>query len=96
MTDKDINNLVENFGKTLAADEEALGIAVALSKKDSKNLAMSCCASPFELGYLLSKAVETIMNSFEREEDIDEFSRGLVDTMRFLNDKNRRKRKRFH
>ena len=80
----------------MAEDGEALGIAVALSKKDSKNLAMSCYASPFEMGYLLSKAVETIMNGFETEEDIDEFSRGLVNTMKFLNDKNRRKRKRLH
>ena len=96
MTDKDVEKLVENFGKTLADDGEALGIAIALSKTDSKNLAMSCHASLLEMGYLLSKAVETIMNSLTTEEEIDEFSRGLVGSMRFLNDKKRRSKKHLH
>ena len=96
MTDKDVNSLVENFGKTLADDGEALGIAVALSNKDSKNLAMSCHASLFEMGYLLSKAVATISDSLKTEEDKMEFSRGLVGSMNYLNDKKFGRKNRLH
>lgn len=96
MTDKDIEKLLKDFGQTLNNDDKAIGIAIALSSKDSKNVALSCCASPFELGYMLSKAVETIMGTFDNPEDIDDFSRGLVETMQFLNAKKRKKSKYSH
>mgnify|MGYP007069963223 CR=1 FL=1 len=92
MTDKDIEKLLQNFGQTLANDGEAFGMAVALSKKDAQNVATSFYASPFELGYMISKSVETIVSTFETEEELEAFSRGLVETIKFINDKRRSKR----
>ena len=85
MTDRDIEKLLRDFGQTLADDGEAIGLALALSKKDAKNVAMSCYASPFEMGYMISKAVESIVGSFETQEEMDDFSRGLVETIKFIN-----------
>ena len=95
MTDKDLEKLLQNFGQTLANDGEAIGLAIALTKKDAKNVAMSYYASPVELGYMLSKAVESIFDTLETPEDIDDFSRGLIETIRTLNRKNRNA-KRVH
>lgn len=92
MTDKDIEQLLKNFGETLFNDGEAFGIAIALSKKDAKNVATTFYASPFELGYMLSKAAESIMNSFETQEELDAFVRGLVETMKFINGKSKSKK----
>ena len=96
MTDKDIEKLLQNFAKTLADDGEAFGVAVALSKKDAKNVACSCYGSPFEMGYMLSKAAELIMNSFETQEEIDSFMRGLIETMQYINRQNRNKHRHLH
>ena len=85
MTDRDIEKLLQNFGQTLADDGEAIGLALALSKKDAKNVAMSCYASPFEMGYMISKAVESIVGTFESQEEMDDFTRGLVETIKFIN-----------
>jgi len=85
MTDRDIEKLLRDFGQTLADDGEVIGLALALSKKDAKNVAMSCYASPFEMGYMISKAVESIVGSFETQEEMDDFSRGLVETIKFIN-----------
>ena len=95
MTDKDLEKLLQNFGQTLANDGEALGVAIALTKKDAKNVAMSYYATPIELGYMLSKAVESIFNTLETPEDIDDFSRGLIETIQTLNRKHRNS-KRVH
>lgn len=95
MTDKDLEKLLQNFGQTLANDGEALGVAIALSKKDAKNVAMSYYAAPIELGYMLSKAVESIFNTLETPEDIDDFTRGLIETIQTLNRKHRNS-KRVH
>ena len=92
MTDKDIEKLLRDFGQTLANDGEAFGIAIALSKADAKNVAVTCYANPFELGYMISKAVESIVNSFETEEELAAFSRGMVDTIKYINDKRNIKR----
>ena len=96
MTDKDIEKMLSDFGQKLANDGEAFGIAVALSKKDAKNVATSFYANPFELGYMISKAVETILNSFETQEEVDSFSRGLVETMQYINRQKRKSNKRLH
>ena len=96
MTDKDIEKLLQNFAKTLADDGEAFGMAIALSKKDAKNVATSCYGSPFELGYMISKSVEAIMNSFETEEDVDSFVRGLVETIQYINRMKKNKNKHLH
>lgn len=95
MTDKDIENLLQNFAKTLSDDGEAFGLAVALSKKDAKNVATACYGNPFELGYMISKATESIMNTFETQEEVDSFVRGLVETMQFIN-RSKRKSKYLH
>ena len=96
MTDKDIENMLQNFAKTLADDGEAFGMAIALSKKDAKNVATSCYGNPFELGYMISKATESIMNTFETQEEVDSFVRGLVETMKFINSNKRKKSKHLH
>lgn len=96
MTGKEIDNLLRNFGEALTKDGESIGVAIALSNKDAKNVAMACYGNPYELGYMLSKAVESIMGAFDAQEDIDEFSRGLVETMQFLNNKKRKKSKYLH
>ena len=96
MTDKDIEQLLQNFAKTLADDGETFGLAIALSKKDAKNVATSCYANPFELGYMISKATESIMNTFETQEEVDSFVRGLVETMQFINSNRRKKSKYLH
>ena len=96
MTDKDIEKLLQNFAKTLADDGEAFGVAIALSKTDAKNVACSCYGSPFEMGYMLSKAAESIMNSFETQEEIDSFMRGLIETMQYINRQKRNRNKRLH
>ncbi len=95
MTDKDIEKLLRDFGQTIANDGEAFGIAIALSKADAQNVAVICYANPFELGYMISKAVESIVNSFETEEELAAFSRGMVDTINYINDK-RNIRKHLH
>ena len=86
---------MRDFGQTLANDGEAFGIAIALSKADAQNVAVTCYANPFELGYMISKAVESIVNSFETEEELAAFSRGMVDTINYINDK-RNIRKHLH
>lgn len=96
MTDKDIEKLLQNFAKTLADDGEAFGVAIALSKTDAKNVACSCYGSPFEMGYMLSKAAESIMNSFETQEEIDSFTRGLIETMQYINRQKRNRNKHLH
>ena len=96
MTDKDIENLLQNFAKTLADDGEAFGLAIALSKTDAKNVATSCYGNPFELGYMISKATESIMNTFETQEEVDSFTRGLVETIKFINSNNRKKSRHLH
>lgn len=96
MTDKDIEKLLRDFGQTLAQDGEAFGMAIALSKKDAENVAVTCYANPFELGYMISKAVESIVGTFETEEEMEAFSRGLVETMNFINAQRRKKDKRLH
>ena len=96
MTDKDIEKLLRDFGQILAQDGEAFGMAIALSKKDAKNVAVTCYANPFELGYMISKAVESIVGTFETEEEMEAFSRGLVETMNFISDQRRKKAKHLH
>ena len=96
MTDKDVEQLLQDFAKKLADDGEAFGIAIALSKKDAKNVACSCYGSPFEMGYMLSKAAESIMNTFTTQEEIDSFMHGLIDTMRYINNMNRNKHRHLH
>lgn len=96
MTDRELEKLLQNFAKKIVNDGEALGIAIALTKPDAKNVMCSCYGSPFEMGYMLSKAVESIMNTFETQEDIDSFVRGLIETIQYLNRMNRNKNKHLH
>ena len=91
MTDRDIEKLLQEFGQTLFKDGEAFGLAVALSKSDAKTVATTFYANPFELGYMISKAIENIINSFETKEELDSFLRGLTKTMNYISSMNKDK-----
>ncbi len=96
MTDKDVEKLLQDFAKKLADDGEAFGLAIALSKTDAKNVACSCYGSPFELGYMISKATESIMNTFETEKEVEAFTRGMTETIKYISRLNRNKHRHLN